>query len=104
MDWAVLVVSIVLVFVTAVYAFFTWLMLRELRATRALSVRPRLALSIRMVSPTQGFLAITNIGPGTALAVDLTLRFEPLGEERPWRAPLLSPGERAEIRSRAHRR
>jgi hypothetical protein len=55
MDWAVLVVSVALVVVTSIYAVFTWLMVRELRATRALSVRPRLALSVRMVSPHRAF-------------------------------------------------
>lgn len=97
MAWAVLVVSVVLVIVTAVYAFFTWLMVSELRATRTLSVRPRLALSIQMVGPLHGFLAVTNVGPGTALDADVTPGFEPVGEQRAWRALLLSPGDRTEI-------
>lgn len=97
MDWAVLVVSVALVVATSIYAVFTWLMVSELRATRALSVRPRLGLSIRMVGPAAGYLGVTNVGPGTALDVDVTLRFDPVGEQRPWRALVMSPNERAEI-------
>jgi hypothetical protein len=48
--------------------------------------------------PTQGFLAVTNVGPGTALDAGVTLRFEPVGEERQWRALVMLPNERAEVR------
>jgi hypothetical protein len=80
-----------------VYAGFAGWAAWEMRETRRLSVRPKLALQVLPHGPTHGHLALKNLGPGAALEVDVTLRFEPLGESRPWRTDVLVPGEQAEF-------
>jgi hypothetical protein len=97
MDVAVVVLSAALVVATCVYAYFTWQMAREMRETRRQAIRPRLGLYIRPYGPTGGHLALVSLGPGTALEVAVTLRFEPSGETREWSAPVFAPGDDAEF-------
>lgn len=97
MDWALLALTAALVITTAIYAVYTAKMSAEMEKTRLLSLRPRLVLDVEVDAP-YGFVTLTNVGQGTALAVDLTLSFEPLGQQRPWRAFSLIPGERARFK------
>jgi hypothetical protein len=80
-----------------VYAGFAGWAAWEMRETRRLSIRPKLALQVLPHGLNHGHLALTNLGPGAALEVDVMLTFEPLGESRPWRTDILVPGERAEF-------
>lgn len=50
-------------------------------------------LDVDMLGPTFGFVAIKNLGPGTALHVDLVLNFDPLGQAMAWNEPVFVPGE-----------
>jgi hypothetical protein len=95
MDWALLVASMALVFVTVVYTVYTSRMVNEMKATRLLSVHPRLSLAVNMRSAAVGEIAIVNIGHGQAIDSQVTLEVAALQDERHWRAPLLAPGERA---------
>jgi hypothetical protein len=97
MDTALLVLTGVLAFATLVYAGFAGWAAYEMRASRQLSIRPSLALMVVPYSPTGGHLALTSLGPGTAVDVDVTIRFDPLGESRPWRTDVLRPGDRVEF-------
>jgi hypothetical protein len=98
MDTAQLAVATALLIATAVYAYFTWRMAKEMRDTRRLGIRPRLAMAVDPISSFQGFLAVRNLGPGTACDVELRLTFEPEGETRTWTTPFLFPGEKVEFK------
>jgi hypothetical protein len=97
MDWALLALSAALVLTTVIYAVYTAKMSAEMRSTRLLSIRPRLALDVDVLA-VHGILTITNVGQGAALGVDVALSFEPGGEQRPWQAFSLLPGEQARFK------
>jgi hypothetical protein len=97
MDIAVVLLTAALVVTTAIYSYFTWRMAKEMQETRVQALRPRLGLLVRPYGPTGGFLALRSLGPGTALDVSVTLRFEPSGEARDWRTPVFPPGDEAEF-------
>jgi hypothetical protein len=80
-----------------VYACFAGWTAWEMRETRRLSIRPKLALQVLPHGETTGHIALKTLGPGTAIEVDVTLTFEPLGESRPWRTDILGAGEQAEF-------
>lgn len=92
-------------FLTAALALFTLLLVgatvymgKEMRATRKLNVQPELALDLTMISKMVAAPAITNIGAGAALDVDLRIEFVPVGSGaavmRGWRTRLIVAGER----------
>ncbi len=91
------VAVVVLVVVTAYYAWQSRQMVAEMRFARRLSLLPRLVLDVSMVGPTYGDVAVRNIGSGPALDADLTLVFEPGAsgnrDERRWLAHVVAPGE-----------
>jgi hypothetical protein len=97
MDWALLALTAALVITTVIYAVYTAKMSAEMRSTRLLNIRPRLALDVD-VRGVHGLLTITNVGQGTALGVDVSLSFEPGGEQRPWQAFSFLPGESARFK------
>jgi hypothetical protein len=96
-DVALVLLTAALVVTTAVYSYFTWRMADEMRKTRVQSLRPRLGLYVRAYGPTGGHIALRSLGPGIALDVLITLRFEPSGETRHWRTPVFPPGQEAEF-------
>jgi hypothetical protein len=79
MDWALLALSAALVLTTVIYAVYTAKMSAEMRSTRLLGIRPRLALDVDVLA-VHGILTITNVGQGAALGVDVALSFEPGGD------------------------
>ena len=66
--------------------------------TRRLRAQPQLALHITMIGKMVAAPALTNIGAGAAVGVDLRLVFVPAGDgaevSRGWRTRLIVPGER----------
>jgi hypothetical protein len=93
MDWALLVASLALVAVTVVYTWHTRAMSAEMKATRLLSVHPRLSIGVKMRSGVVGEIEIINVGHGPAIEPELTLTIPALEDKRRWRAHLLLPGE-----------
>jgi hypothetical protein len=91
------VAIVVLVLVTAYYAWQTRQMAKEMRSARLLSLLPKLVLDIKMIGPTYGDVLVRNVGPGPAIDADLTLTFEESEagerEEREWLAHVIAPGE-----------
>lgn len=92
---------------TAALAAFTLLLVaatvymgREMSKARLLSVQPELALHITMISKMVAAPALTNIGAGAALEVDVRIDFVPAAvgasalDSRRWRTRLIVPGER----------
>jgi hypothetical protein len=97
------VLTAVLVIVTGYYAWQNRRMVREMAATREITVLPSLALEWTMLGPTLGVVTLRNVGPGPALDVNVSIRFEPLPESsdppdvRPWTASLIAPGRAREF-------
>ncbi len=87
----------VLVMVTVYYAYQTHLTVEEMKAGRSAQVFPHLIPTIKMYGGGGGVLRVTNAGPGPALAVDVRLVLEPGGKERPWKTPVVAPGEQHEF-------
>lgn len=99
----------VLAMITAYYAFETHRMVGEMRASRALSIRPKLAVRFESVGPDRYVLAVTNVGLGAAMDVDVTLMLHARdatddypGYPRRWRTAVLMPGERELFTPEAH--
>jgi hypothetical protein len=97
MDVAIVILTAALVLTTAVYSYFTWRMADEMRKTREQTLRPRLGLFVRAYSPMGGHIALPSLGPGIALDVLITLKFEPSGETPHWQTPVFPPGHEAEF-------
>lgn len=95
------VAIVVLVLVTAYYAWQTKEMAKEMRSARLLSLLPKLVLDIKMIGPTFGDVVVRNVGPGAAIDADLTLTFEGSEadgrEEREWLAHVIAPGQEHEF-------
>ena len=93
------ILTAVLVAVTSYYAWQNRQMVREMAATREITVLPKLAIDWTMTSSTIALPTVRNVGPGPALSVDITLHYVPLaGKEdklktRRWTANLMMPGE-----------
>jgi hypothetical protein len=98
---AAVILTAALVLVTIYYAIQNRRMVVEMRRTRGLAILPKLALDFHRLGPTAVTLAIKNVGPGAALAVDVKVVWEPLatGErtENRWRRNVLAPGEQADF-------
>lgn len=99
---ATVILTAALVGVTSYYAAQNRRMVKEMAATRELSILPKLAVELRRVGPSFAMAEIRNVGPGPALEIDIHLSFEPISdggprEERRWRRNLLAPDERREF-------
>lgn len=90
-----------LVLITAYYAIQNRGMVREMQRARRATVLPKLALEFHRLGPTAMTLAIRNVGPGAALAVDVRIVWESItGGDTPetrWRRNVLAPGEQADF-------
>jgi hypothetical protein len=88
-----------LVVITGYYARQNKRMVDEMAASRELAVLPKLVLDFKMLGPTMGAINLSNVGPGPALDVEVTVRFEPLGGQEParierrWVANVMAPGQ-----------
>jgi hypothetical protein len=89
--------TLVLIAVTAYYAFQNRRMVKEMERTRELSLLPRLALEFHRLASATVTLAIRNVGPGAALDIDVRMVYEPAESSRGtvehrWRRNLLVSG------------
>jgi len=87
--------NLVLVLITAVYAFLTWRMVREMRIAREEQSEPHLVAVLVPLGPKSVKLRIRNAGPGPAVRIEGTIRPDPAveSETRIWRHPVLIPGD-----------
>lgn len=97
---ATLLLTAVLVVVTAYYAIQTQLMVREMRDARRLSVRPKLAIDLDPIGPGFALVKVLNVGAGACVDADLTFDFiarpgsSRSSQSRRWRMNFIAPGER----------
>lgn len=97
-----LLVSIVLVVVTAAYVVLTGDIVAEAREARLDAVRPHLALRIDAVGSVNSVFSIVNAGQGTAVDIEITITFHPTqpgghAHEVTWRSPSLAPDQFAQF-------
>lgn len=97
---ATVVLTAVLVCVTAYYAWQNQRMVHEMRRSRELSVLPNLSVDLRPLQrSTAVVVTVTNVGQGPAIGVEAVLTFLSSDPEanptaqRFWRAGVLAPGE-----------
>jgi hypothetical protein len=85
---------VVLVLVTAYYAWQTHEMAGEMKQARLLSLAPYVRLDIRMLAPGYGVPVARNVGTGPAIDCDLHLHFR---RSRPHDRPpaMVGPGHGA---------
>ena len=105
--WASIVqgaATVVLVLITAYYAYQNRLMAKAMATSHEDQVRPRLVPNLRVEGPVMGYLQVVNVGTGPARGVDIRLRLEPSGWERRWRSSLVLPGEVNEYLIREEKR
>ncbi|MFL5913054.1 MAG: hypothetical protein ACJ768_21110 [Gaiellaceae bacterium] len=92
-----------LVLVTCYYAWQNRRMVAEMARTRELAVLPKLSIEFLRLGPAAMDVAIKNVGPGPAIAIDVRLAFEARNgvpgrsEERRWRQNILAPGEQKDF-------
>lgn len=97
------ILTAVLVVVTAYYAWQTFQMVGEMRASREVAVLPKLAIELATIGPNAVDVALMNVGPGPALDVDVSLRFEPRdGVELEafdvrWKASVMASGDQQQF-------
>lgn len=89
--WTVLP-NLLLVIITAYYAWQTRATVKEMREARGAQVLPKLVPTFEIAGPVVMFPRVVNIGPGSATEIECTLKLEPDGPEWPWRWALLASG------------
>jgi hypothetical protein len=82
-----------LVGITAYYAFQTRSTVSEMRKARGQAVFPRLKADMAAKGAGNGWLRVTNVGPGSALDVVARLQPEPGGLEIVWRTHVIANGD-----------
>ena len=92
--------TIILCGITAIYAYLTWRMVKEMRMVREAELEPHIIASLIPFGPLYVKLQIKNVGPGVAFDVNSTWKLEPLNntEEQYWRQPVMPPETLAEFR------
>lgn len=88
-----MILTAVLVLVTGYYAWQTQEMVQEMRRARGVQVMPRLMPSLRLVGGGHCFPRLLNVGPGSALMVDVEISYEPGGPSALWSSPVVASGE-----------
>jgi len=83
--------TLVLIAVTAYYAFQNRRMVKEMERTRELSLLPRLALEFHRLGSATVTLSICNVGPGAALDVDVRMVYEPVQQRGAGVAEVVPP-------------
>jgi hypothetical protein len=98
---ATVLLTAILVVINAYYAFQNWQLRQETRKGRAEAIRPKLALEFHRLAPTVTTIAVRNVGPGVAFAVDVKIAFVPhegdAASEQRWRANILESGAQGDF-------
>lgn len=89
--------TLVLVVVTAYYAWQTQRTVQEMRRARSAAVLPRLAVSVKALGAGVGWPEVANIGPGPAIDAEVRLSFQPAGPQVLWRAHVVASGESRDL-------
>src|SRR3954453_10744494 len=87
--------TLVLVVITGWYAVSTRRMVDEMRTSREQAQRPLIALDVNTVGPSYGYARLTNVGPGAAFDVALTLAYDlasGAADTRSWETPVVLSG------------
>jgi len=98
-DWAITLTStsafstIVLVCVTAYYAYQTKKTVEQMEKARRQQVLPVLKASLIFPGPAIIYLRIQNIGLGPAININATIKIEPGSHSHEWLAPILNKDE-----------
>ncbi len=92
----------VLIAVTVYYAIQNRRMVAEMQLARESAILPKLAIEFHRLGPATVTVAIRNVGPGAAFAVDVRIVFKPIAaetakDERRWRKNVLSSGEQRDF-------
>lgn len=90
-----------LVVVTGYYAWQNQRMVNEMRAARSAQLLPRVMPSVASFGPGLIYLRVSNVGPGPALHVELTLRLEPGEWVHPWTTGVIAPMEKHDFYPRS---
>jgi hypothetical protein len=94
--------TLALIVVTIFYAWQNWRMVCEMKKSRDAAITPKLGLEFLRLGPTAMTVAIRNVGPGAAFAIDVRLVYDPIAEgdptdEQPWRYNMLTSGEQRDL-------
>ena len=91
-----LVVTLILVGITAWYSWQTQQMVREMRESRRAAIRPEIRLDLELFGAAV-LARVENVGTGAAVNVSAVLRAESDGptiaQSIEWQTPILRPGE-----------
>jgi len=85
--------TVILVIVTAVYAFLTWGMVKETRRARKQEVMPVINIDVEPFSIGAWAPKVENIGNGPALDVNATVQLEPGGEAHELQSQNITAGD-----------
>jgi hypothetical protein len=94
------IASLALVVVTAIYAYLTWRMVREMRLAREVETSPYLIATLFPRGPKITILRINNAGRGLAMNVEAAISFNPANDTKThyWKHKLMLPGTYEEFR------
>ena len=83
--------NLILVIITAVYAYLTWRMVREMKVARENQSDSYLAASPVSMGTIHAQIQLENAGPGPALDIELSISLDPPLDttERNWHHPVL---------------
>jgi hypothetical protein len=95
-----IIASLLLVLVTAIYAYLTWRMVSEMRRAREEETTPYLIASLFPIGQKFVKLQIHNAGRGPALNVEADIRFNPANgtQSHHWKHPIMLPGTHEDFR------
>ncbi len=96
MNWVIAIANVMLVGITSYYAQQARRYVLEMRKDRRARIAPHL-VAIYVADenfPSQGRIYVLNVGPGSALEIDVVLSLEPRGMPTRFRCPVIQPAER----------
>jgi len=95
--WASVLLTIVLVVISAFYAWQTRQTISEMVKARKGEFIPHVRAELKWLGPVFLVLKVTNFGKGPAMNVNVEITFLPSNEKRIWDDAILSPNESIRI-------
>ena len=103
-DWVIAVLTAFLVVATVYYAWQTRKavaqtqeMIREMRLSREVAVRPKVVPGVQILGPSNLYPRVANLGGGPAIDVRVSFTLEPEGPSTDYRVPYMRPGHAAGV-------
>ncbi|MEX2030705.1 MAG: hypothetical protein WD906_07030 [Anaerolineales bacterium] len=95
LDFLTKYANLLLAGITALYAFLTWRMLREMRLAREYQLDAIVTAAPVPMGPIYAQLRLHNAGPAPAIDVKVSIRLEPTlnTPKREWRHPVVGVGQ-----------